>query len=63
MEFNENKGGKPFSASPFVLMFRLPRRLWLAWRHRVQSQKVLARLSDAQLKDIGLTSEDVKRFR
>ena len=63
MEFNENRGGKPFKASPFVLMFRLPRRLWLAWRHRAYSRKVLARLSDVQLKDIGLTSEDVNKYR
>lgn len=63
MEFNENKGGRPFAASPFVLMFRLPRRLWLAWRQRAYSRKVLARLSDAQLRDIGLTSEDVRKFK
>lgn len=63
MEFNENRAGRPFSQSPFILMFRLPRRLWLAWRHRAYSRKVLARLSDAQLKDIGLSSDDVERYR
>lgn len=63
MEFNENRGGKPFKESPFVLMFRLPRRLWLAWRQRAYDRKILGRLSDSQLKDIGLTSEDVKKYR
>ncbi|WP_409451057.1 DUF1127 domain-containing protein [Erwinia sp.] len=63
MEFNENRGGQPFRASPFVLMFRLPRRLWLAWRQQARSRKALARLSDAQLRDIGLTSDDIKRYR
>ncbi|MDN4629610.1 MULTISPECIES: DUF1127 domain-containing protein [Erwinia] len=44
-------------------MFSLARRLWLAWRQEVYSRKILARLSDAQLKDIGLTGDDIKRYR
>ncbi|KGT87156.1 hypothetical protein NG99_23905 [Erwinia typographi] len=63
MEFNENRAARPFAASPFYLMFKLPYRLWKAWRLRSQTRKILQGLSSTQLKDIGLTCEDVRRYR
>ncbi|WP_158781637.1 DUF1127 domain-containing protein [Pantoea sp. BAV 3049] len=63
MEFHENRGGRPFKDSPFRLMYLLPYRLWRAWRLRAHTRKILSNLSDLQLKDIGLTCEDVKRYK
>lgn len=63
MEFHENLTGKPFKESPFRLMYILPYRLWRAWRLRMQTRKILSRLSDSQLKDIGLSCEDVRRYK
>lgn len=63
MEFNENRAGKPFKQSPFRLMFILPYRLWKTWLLRKQTRKILSALSDAQLRDIGLTCEDVRRYK
>ena len=63
MEFNENRAGRPFQQSPFRLMFTLPYRLLLLWWQRKQTRKILSRLSEAQLRDIGLTCEDVRRYK
>mgnify|MGYP000911186808 CR=1 FL=1 len=63
MEFNENRAGKPFKQSPFRLMFILPYRLLKAWQLRYQTRKVLSTLNAAQLRDIGLTCEDVRRYK
>lgn len=63
MEFQENRAARPFAASPFKLMFRLPYRLWKAWRLRTETRKILSGLSEAQLKDIGMTCEDVRRYK
>lgn len=40
-----------------------PIRKWKAWRQRRKTLHTLRRLSEHQLKDIGLTSHDVDRFR
>ncbi|QKJ88978.1 DUF1127 domain-containing protein [Paramixta manurensis] len=63
MEFYENRSGKPFKASPFVLMYRLPYRLWKAWRLRTKTRKILSQLSAEQLRDIGLDCEDLRRYK
>jgi uncharacterized protein YjiS (DUF1127 family) len=63
MEFNENRAAKPFADSPFHLIYKLPYRLWKAWRSRVETRKILSRLSESQLKDIGMTCEDVRRYK
>lgn len=63
MEFNENRAAKPFADSPFLLIYKLPYRLWKTWRSRVETRKILSRLSASQLKDIGMTCEDVRRYK
>ncbi|MEH2922848.1 DUF1127 domain-containing protein [Samsonia erythrinae] len=62
MEFHENRSQKPFRQSPFWLMLILPYRLWKAWRARVQTRKILSRMSDETLNDIGLTRHDIDRW-
>lgn len=54
MEFFENRPKRPFIGFLF---------LWQAfkkWRIRSQTRQVLHRLSDAQLRDVGLRREDVR---
>lgn len=63
MEFNENRAARPFAASPFHLIYKLPYHLWKAWRLRVQTRRILSKLTEAQLKDIGMTCEDVRRYK
>lgn len=48
MEFYENRAKAPFQI--FVLMGRWVKQTWRAW----QTRRVLERLSDEQLKDVGL---------
>ncbi|SLM61412.1 MULTISPECIES: DUF1127 domain-containing protein [Dickeya] len=36
---------------------------WQRWRQRVQARKILQRLNNNQLDDIGLTRHDVDSFR
>ncbi|MCS2149311.1 DUF1127 domain-containing protein [Scandinavium manionii] len=52
MEFHENRAKAPFQI--FVLMGRWLRQTWRIWKTR----RALDRLSDAQLKDVGLRRED-----
>jgi len=59
MEFNEIRAARPFAASPFHLIYRL----WKAWYARKITKRILSRLSPAQLKDIGLTRQDVERYK
>jgi uncharacterized protein YjiS (DUF1127 family) len=63
MEFNENRAARPFAASPFHLIYKLPYRLWKTWYARKHTKRILSRLSPAQLKDIGLTRQDVERYK
>lgn len=58
MGYEENRAGKPAS---FALLFALLRPL-LQWMLRLKTKRILSRLSDAQLKDIGLTREELKRY-
>ncbi|WP_409311462.1 DUF1127 domain-containing protein [Pectobacterium sp. B1J-3] len=62
MEFHENQSQKPFRQSPFWLMLILPYRLWKAWRLRRHTRHILRKMNDEQLKDIGLTRNDIDRL-
>jgi len=53
MEFHENRSKQPFIGLTLI---------WQAvkqWRRQVQTRKVLQRMSDAQLRDVGLERDDV----
>lgn len=63
MGFNENRAAKPGAAPPLLLMCKWLYQQWNAWRRRSQSRKILAKLSPSQLKDIGLTNEDTRRYK
>lgn len=41
----------------------IPLKKWCSWRKRRHTLHQLRRLNTEQLKDIGLTSHDVDRFR
>ncbi len=45
------------------IIIRPPITWWRGWRKRRTTLRELRRLNDAQLKDIGLTSHDIDRFR
>ncbi len=53
MEFYENRARRPFIG--FVLLWRWMKKVWL--RH--QTARILSRLSDHQLRDIGLRRSDI----
>ena len=52
MEFYENRAKRPFFV--FVLIGRRLKQEWRVY----QARRVLDRLSDAQLKDVGLRRDD-----
>lgn len=62
MEFEQNKAAQPFSWPLIKAIFLVPYHRWQARRLRSCTRKILSRLNDAQLKDIGLTCEDVRRL-
>ncbi|SFR09102.1 MULTISPECIES: DUF1127 domain-containing protein [unclassified Enterobacter] len=53
MEFFENRPKRPFIG--FVLIWRAFKK----WRHQVQTRRILSRMSEAQLRDVGLNRDDV----
>lgn len=63
MEFYENKAARPFSWATVRSVFILPYRRWQAARLRAATRRILAGLSQEQLKDIGMTCMDVQRFK
>lgn len=62
MEFDANRAAKPFSWALIRAIFIVPYRRWQARRLRACTRQILSRLNAAQLKDIGLTCEDVRRL-
>lgn len=59
MGYEENRAGKPFAATPHTLL----RYLWRGfkrWQCRRETRLILSKLSDGQLKDIGLGRDDWK---
>lgn len=63
MEFHENRAAKPFSWGLIKAIFIIPYRHWQRQRMRACTRKILSQLSDAQLKDIGLTCHDVRHYK
>ncbi len=57
MEFHENRHSRPFIG--FVLVARWLKRWWE--RHR--TRRILSTMSDAQLRDLGLSRDDVRHWR
>lgn len=60
MEFEQNRAAKPFDVT-LLDIFRGTRNVIKRWRDRRETRKILSHLSDAQLRDIGLTRHDVSR--
>jgi uncharacterized protein YjiS (DUF1127 family) len=56
MEFNEHQTNRPFSG--VIAMWRA----WQKWRLREQTRRILSRMSDDQLRDLGLTRYDARRY-
>ncbi|HHG8771307.1 TPA: DUF1127 domain-containing protein [Raoultella planticola] len=53
MEFHENRARQPFIG--FVLLIRAIKKWWL----REQTRRLLQRMSDEQLKDVGLRRDQI----
>lgn len=62
MEFEQNRAAKPFSWMLIRTFFIVPYRRWQARRLRACTRKTLSRMNDSQLKDIGLTGEDIRHL-
>ncbi|MBS0883780.1 DUF1127 domain-containing protein [Pantoea sp. JGM49] len=60
MEFDQNRAAKPFDVT-LLDMVRGTGRAIKRWRARRETRKILSHLSDAQLRDIGLTRHDICR--
>jgi len=60
MEFDQNRAAKPFDVT-LLDIFRGARNAIKRWRDRRETRKILSHLSDAQLRDIGLSRHDVSR--
>jgi len=57
MGYDENRAAKPFAITPYLLL----RYLWRSfrrWQLRRETRTILSRLSDSQLKDIGIDRND-----
>lgn len=57
MGYDENRAAKPFKGTPYQLV----RYLWRSykrWQLRRETRVILSKLSDSQLKDIGLGRND-----
>ncbi|UJL37054.1 DUF1127 domain-containing protein [Pantoea agglomerans] len=57
MGYDENRAAKPFTGTPYQLV----RYLWRSykrWQLRRETRVILLKLSDSQLKDIGLGRND-----
>ena len=57
MGYEENRAAKPFSGTPLLLI----RVLWHSfknWQLRRETRIILSRLSDKQLKDIGISRDE-----
>nr|WP_318383128.1 DUF1127 domain-containing protein [uncultured Enterobacter sp.] len=53
MEFFENRPKQPFIG--FVMIWRAFKK----WRLQIKARRTLGNLSDAQLRDVGLSRDDV----
>ena len=62
MGYEENCAAKPFSVTPWSLLRTIARSLKDLHQRR-RTRLILLQLSDAQLKDIGLTRGDIENER
>ncbi len=53
MEFHENRARQPFIG--FILLWRFMKKGWQIY----QTRRILQRMSDEQLKDVGLRRDEV----
>ncbi|MEL2242110.1 DUF1127 domain-containing protein [Leclercia adecarboxylata] len=53
MEFNENRARRPFA------IFILTGRIFARWYRINRTRRILSKLSDEHLKDIGLSRHDL----
>ncbi|ERH63567.1 hypothetical protein N172_21915 [Pantoea dispersa EGD-AAK13] len=60
MEFDQNRAAKPFSVT-LLDIFRGGVRAIKRWHARRETREILSHLSDAQLRDIGLTRQDINQ--
>lgn len=60
MEFDQNRAAKPFDVTLLDICRGVVRAIQ-RWRARRETKQILSHLSDAQLRDIGLTRHDVSR--
>lgn len=59
MGYDENRAAKPFAGTPYHLV----RYLWgryKRWQLRRETRFILSKMSDSQLKDIGISRDDWK---
>ncbi|QCR09953.1 DUF1127 domain-containing protein [Brenneria rubrifaciens] len=49
--------------SSWGAIFILPYRIWKAWRLRVKTRRILLNMDDTRLEDIGLSRDDITRFK
>jgi len=57
MGYDENRAAKPFTGTPYQLV-RFMWRSYKRWQLRRETRVILSKLSDSQLKDIGLRRND-----
>lgn len=62
MEFESNRSARLFSVALIPGLLACWQR-FRSWRLRKQTQRILLHLNETQLKDIGLTAEDIRRYR
>ena len=60
MEFDQNQPARPFSVT-LLDIFRGAVRMVKHWKARRDTRRILSRLSDNQLQDIGITRGDISR--
>ena len=60
MEFDQNRAAKPFNVT-LLDIFRGGVRAIKRWQARRETREILSHLSDAQLRDIGLTRQDINQ--
>lgn len=56
MEFNENRARRPFT------IFIWTGKIFARWYRINRTRRILSKLSDEHLKDIGLSRADVARY-
>ncbi|WP_337014288.1 DUF1127 domain-containing protein [Pantoea sp. AS142] len=57
MGYDENRAAKPFSGTPYHIVIKLWRS-YKRWQLRRETRVILSKLSDSQLKDIGIGRND-----